>query len=98
MQTDRKRKKEKRNSFGRYVRYLLCKGHHLLDLGNGFARVQALGTGPGAVEDGMATVHAHAVVQSGLALGSTFVAGVNEPSVGLQEDGGTKVLFGIPPV
>lgn len=46
----------------------------------------------------MATVHAHAVVKGGLALGGALVSGVGEPAVGLEQDGGTQVLFTVPPV
>lgn len=46
----------------------------------------------------MATVQAHGVLELGLAGLRALVSGVNQPSVGLQQDGGTEVLFGIPPV
>ena len=72
--------------------------HHLLDLRNGPCGVQALGAGPRAVENGVATVHAHAVVQGGLALGGLLVTGIGQPTVGLEEDGGSKVLLAVPPV
>jgi len=36
--------------------------HALLNLSNGFGRVETLGTRPGAVEDGMASVKRHAVL------------------------------------
>lgn len=72
--------------------------HHLLDLRNGPCGVQALGAGPRAVENGVATVHAHAVVESGLTLGGLLVTGIGQPTVGLEEDGGSKVLLAVPPV
>lgn len=46
----------------------------------------------------MAPVQAHRVVEGGLALGLALVAGVGEPAVRLQEDGGAQVLLGVPPV
>lgn len=46
----------------------------------------------------MATVHTHAVVQSGLALGLALVTRVGQPPVRLQENGGSKVLLAVPPV
>lgn len=70
----------------------------LLDLGDGEARVQALGAGAGAVEDGVAAVEGHVVVEGGAALGGALVARVGEPAVGLEEDGGAEVLLGVPPV
>lgn len=77
---------------------ILHRGQHLLGLGDRATRVQTLGAGPCAVEDGVATVHAHAVVKGGLALGGALVSGVGEPAVGLEQDGGTQVLFTVPPV
>lgn len=53
----------------------------LLDLRNGQTRVQSLRARPRAVEDGVAAVHAHRVVERGLALHLLLVAGVGEPSV-----------------
>ena len=46
----------------------------------------------------MAPVQAHAVVQHLSPLGLVLVAGIGEPAVGLQEDGGAEVLFAVPPV
>ena len=74
------------------------KRHLLLDLRDRLARVQALGADAGAVEDGVASVQTHAVVQHGFALGLVLVAGVGEPAVGCQQDGGAEVFFAVPPV
>jgi len=59
----------------------LSKSHALLDLGNGESRVQALGASPAAVQNGVATVQAHAVVESVHALGGLLVTGVGDPAV-----------------
>lgn len=48
--------------------------HLLLDLGDGQAGVQTLGARTGAVEDGVATVQAHVVLQVGAALGRALVS------------------------
>lgn len=74
------------------------KGHILLDLLDRLGRVQALGTRSRAVEDGVASVQAHAVVEHLASLGVALVAGVVEPAVRLQEDGRTQVLLAVPPV
>lgn len=74
------------------------KRHLLLDLRDRLARVQALGADPGAVEDGVTSVQTHAVVQHFFALGLVLVAGVGEPAVGCQQDGGAEVFFAVPPV
>lgn len=76
----------------------LSEGHALLDLSNGQSRVETLWTGPRAVEDGVATVQTHAVVESILALGSALVTGVGDPAVGLEEHGWSEVLLAVPPV
>ena len=78
--------------------FLFLKRHFLLDFGNGAAGVQALGTRPRAVENGVATVEAHAVLKGLLTLGLLLVAGVGEPAVRLQQDGGAQVLLRVPPV
>ena len=77
---------------------LRTNGHLLLNLRNGLARVQTLGAGACAVENGVATVQAHAVLEVGLALGLALVARVGEPAVALQQDRGAEVLFRVPPV
>lgn len=59
----------------------LGKGHALLDLSNGKGWVETLGTCPAAVENGVASVQAHAVVESVLALLGALVAGIGNPSV-----------------
>lgn len=77
---------------------LRTESHLLLDLGNRETGVKTLGACPGAVEDGVATVQAHGVVESLLALGVSLVTGIGEPSVRLEKDGGSEVLLGVPPV
>jgi len=74
------------------------KSHALLDLGNRQAGVEALGACPGAVENGVAAVQAHRVVEGVLALGSPLVAGIDQPPVRLEQDGGAEVLLRVPPV
>lgn len=77
---------------------LLVGGHHLLDLSDGFPRVQALGAGPRAVHDGVAAVQREGVLQLGQALLREVVSGVDHPAVGLHEHGGPQVLVPVPPV
>lgn len=59
----------------------LSEGHALLDLGNGESRVETLGAGPAAVQNGVATVQAHAVVEAVHALGGPLVTRVGDPAV-----------------
>ena len=59
----------------------LSEGHALLDLGDGKSRVEALGASPAAVQDGVATVQAHAVVEAINALGGLLVTRVGNPAV-----------------
>lgn len=46
----------------------------------------------------MASVKTHAVLETGTTGVASLVTGVNHPSKGLHEDGGAKVLAGVPPV
>jgi len=71
---------------------------HLLDLSNSPSGVQALGASPRAVEDGVATVDAHAVIKSMLTLGGLLVTRIGQPTVRLKQDGRTEVLLAVPPV
>lgn len=56
--------------------YPLCsrERHLLLDLGNRLAWVQALGASARAVENSVATVQTHAVLQAGAALALALVS------------------------
>ena len=74
------------------------KGHLLLDLRDRQPGIQALRARPRAVQDGVAPVHAHAVVQRLLALLLLLISRVREPSVALQQDGRAEVLLAVPPV
>ena len=76
----------------------LSESHGLLELGNGQSGVETLGTCPGAVEDGVAAVERHGVVEGVLAGGGSLVTRVGDPAVRLEEDGGAEVLLRVPPV
>ena len=76
----------------------LGESHALLDLGNRQRGVQALGACPRAVENGVASVQAHAVVEGVLALGLPLVTRIGDPAVRLEENGRSKVLLLVPPV
>lgn len=74
------------------------KSHLLLDRLDGEAGVQALGARPRAVENGVAAVEGHGVVEGVLALERLLVAGIDQPAVRLKQDGGAEVLLRVPPV
>ena len=74
------------------------KRQSFLNLGNRQRRIQSLRTSPAAVENRVAPVDTHAVVQCVVALRCLFVTAVRDPTVRLQEDGRTQVLFAVPPV
>jgi len=76
----------------------LGESHALLDLGNRQRGVQALGACPRAVENGVASVQAHAVVEGVLALGLPLVTRIGDPAVRLEENGRSKILLLVPPV
>lgn len=81
-----------------FIWTLLLQSHLLLDLGNGVAGVKTLGARSRAVENRVASIQAHRVVEGVLSLGLPLVTGVDDPSVGLEENGGSQVLLGVPPV
>lgn len=74
------------------------KRHRLLNLRNRLAGIQPLRARPRAVQNRVTPVQTHAVVEHLLALRFVLVAGVGEPAVGLEEDGGAEVFFAVPPV
>lgn len=57
------------------------ESHTFLDLCDSQRRVQTLGAGPTAVENGMAPVQTHAVVQGVLAFSGPLVSRVCNPTV-----------------
>jgi len=73
-------------------------GQQLLDLGDGPAGVEALGTSLGAVHDGVTSVYAEGVSEFVESFSRVLISGVNDPSVSLHKDSGTKVPISIPPV
>ena len=76
----------------------LGESHALLDLSNRERRVEALGACPRAVENCVASIQAHAVVEGILALGLLLVTRVGDPAVRLEENGGSEVLLLVPPI
>lgn len=46
----------------------------------------------------MASVQTHGVVEGSLTSWLLLITGIGKPSVGLEEDGWTKVLLRVPPV
>ena len=74
------------------------KRQTLLDLSNGERWVETLGAYSRAVENGVASVQAHAVVQSLLPLLCALVSAIGEPSVRLEKNGWAEVFLAVPPV
>jgi len=78
---------------------LVCDaGQQLLDLGDGTAGVEALGTSLGAVHDGVTSVNTEGVSKFVESVSGVLISGVDDPSVSLHKDSGTKVSITIPPV
>ena len=74
------------------------QSHHFLNLCDRLSRVQALRTSPAAVQDRVAPIQAHAIVQHLLPFRLVLVARIGQPAVGLEEHGGAEVFFAVPPV
>src|SRR5689334_1744004 len=71
---------------------------HLLDLGDGLGRVQALRAGAGAVHDGVAAIEPERVLELVEPLARMLVAAVGQPAIGLQQDGGAEIAVAVPPI
>lgn len=76
----------------------LRKSHALLNLRNGQSGVESLGARPRAVENSVATIQTHRIVERLLALLGLLVSGISEPAVRLEENGRAEVLLAVPPV
>jgi hypothetical protein len=76
----------------------LRNGQLLLDIRDSKSWIQALGARTRAVQDGVTTVHAHAVIEGVQALSRLLVPRISEPAIGLQENGRAEIFLGIPPV
>ena len=71
---------------------------HLLDLADGAGRIEALGAGLRAVHDRVAAIEAERVLEIVEAFARAFVAGIDQPAIGLQQRRGTEIALRIPPV
>jgi hypothetical protein len=76
----------------------LRKSHALLNLCNSQCWIQTFGACPRAVENSVASVQGHGVVQSILSFGGLLVSRIGDPAVGLEEDGWAEVFLAVPPV
>src|SRR5262245_48055187 len=72
--------------------------HHLLDLGDGLGRVEALRARLGAVEDGVAAVEAEGILEVVEPFTGRLVAAVDQPALRLQQDGRTEIAVAVPPI
>jgi hypothetical protein len=63
---------------------ILGESHALLDLRDGLGGVEALGARSRAIENSVASVQAHAVVESLLAFCCALVTRIGQPAVRLQ--------------
>lgn len=76
----------------------LRKRHRLLNLLNRLTRIQPLRTSPGAIQDRMAPVQAHRIIQRRLPRLRALISRINQPPVRLQQYCRPQVFLGIPPV
>ena len=72
--------------------------HHGLDVRDRLGRVEALGAGLGAVHDRVAAIKAERVLEIVEPVAPRFVARIDEPAVGLEQDRRAKVAVAGPPV
>jgi len=57
--------------------------HHALEVGDRFGRIEVLGAGLGAVEDGVAAVQPERILQIVEPLAGRFVARIHDPALRL---------------
>ena len=75
-----------------------ARDQQFLDLGNGFGRIESFGAGVGAIHDGMAAIKLEGIFERIQALPGMFVATIDDPAIGLQQDRGSQVAIAVPPV
>src|SRR5262245_64876919 len=81
-----------------YERLHLPLDHRLLDLGDGFRRVEVFRAGLRAVHDGVAAVEAERVLQVVEPLAGRLVARGHDPAPRLPHRGGPEIALRVPPV
>src|SRR5690242_2220533 len=69
-----------------------------LELGNGLGRIETLGTGFGAVHNGVATIEPERVLEIIEPFAGGFVAAVRHPAVCLKQRRGTEKALAVPPI
>jgi hypothetical protein len=79
-------------------RLLSAKSQALLKLRNCLCRIQPFWTRPGAVQDSMAPVQTHIIVQRLPALGLALIPRVSQPPIALQQDCRAEIFLAVPPV
>ena len=72
-------------------------GDHLLDLGDGLSRIEAFRAGPGAIEDGMASIEPERVFQLVETVPGRFVAAIDDQALGLQQYRRSQIAIVVPP-
>src|SRR5665213_1086576 len=72
--------------------------HLLLDFGDRLTRIEALRTGPCAVENGVAAIKPERIFKIVEPLLLGFVAAVGQPAPSLQKHGGSKKAVAVPPM
>src|SRR5579863_888658 len=72
--------------------------HHLLDLSDSLGGIEVLGTGFGAVHDGVAAIQPKRVFQAVEALARRFIARVDDPTISGQQRRRAQIALAIPPI
>src|SRR5262245_10217849 len=88
----------KRNSVPSMTGASAPRHHQLLDFGNCLGGVETLRAGLRAVHDGMAAIQAEWILEAVEPFAGRFVAAVDDPAIGLQEDGRPQIAVAVPPI
>src|SRR6188472_1328962 len=72
--------------------------HHLLDFSDRLGGIETLGTCFGAIHDRVAAIELEWILEVVEPLLGRLVATVDQPTIGLEQDGWAQIFFAIPPV
>ena len=78
--------------------YPSSKSHSLLNLRNRLPRIQPLRTRPTTIQNSMAPIQTHTIIQHSFPLLLVFIPAIRQPPITLQQHRGAEILFGVPPV
>ena len=74
------------------------ESHLLLDFRNRQTRIQTLRARPRAIQNSMAPIQTHTIIQRSLALLFLLISTIRQPAITLQQHSRAEVFLAVPPV